>query len=92
MADYGFEDVMTEDSPIGASASAKKTKPKSGEVSRVEIEPSDNGGFTVTCFHKSPKSTKRDSPVPYQDPVKSVYADAASMLAYVGEKFGEADE
>lgn len=81
MVDMGKYDVQSASGP----RPAKKTS--TGKVDNVSIEPSDNGGFTVTCRREAPKPKKGEYSG-YVEPDKYVFGSAADMLAHVGGLFG----
>lgn len=79
--------MMYNDHPGGKSLKVPSPKRPSGmRLSRVEIEPADNGGFTVTCFHR-PAEGKRDIG-PISEPKRNVFEDKAGVLAYIDKVFG----
>lgn len=56
------------------------------DLQRLEIEPADNGGFTVT-HHLKPKKhkpTKGEAPVTdYQEPKRHVFSTHSEMMAHL---------
>ena len=74
--------------------SKSEAKPKFERLIRIEIEPSENGGHTVT-HHLRPKMTKsRDAhsgmAMGYQEPEKHVFGadEGHEMLAHVANHLG----
>lgn len=85
-------DKLKESSPEEIVAGVAGTKAKDmssdGKLSRIEIDPSDNNGFTITHHVKPAKSTKENEPSHYCEPKKLVFKSTEDMLAYVRKATG----
>ena len=60
-------------------------EPIGGDLQRMEIEPADNGGFTVTHHMKSKPSKKKNEPSHYEEPKKHVFSSHAEMIHHVSK-------
>ena len=70
---------------VGYAKSAEKPKPLGPlEVHRVEIEPSENGGFSVRCFKREKKTAgSRSTYMGYIDPEMYTFESFDSMSAFL---------
>ena len=60
-------------------------------VSRIEVKPSENGGFSVECS-KQPKN-RDDDGLSYQPPKTYTFESFDSMVDYLKSEFGsDADD
>jgi hypothetical protein len=81
------EDVVKSVMDENHKPEEEKKDLSSGDLARLEIEPADNGGFTVT-HHIKPKKTKSKdgfSPSEYQEPKRNVFSTHEEMIAHVGK-------
>ncbi len=68
----------------------ERIKPVAPTMSRVEIEPADNGGFTVMAYPKEPEREGKQNEAPMTPkPKRLVFSDRAAMLQHVESLFGE---
>lgn len=65
--------------PQGMTASAQRSKPKTGRMSRFEVEIADNGGYIMTTYYH-PHRTNGKGPEEYIKPVKMVHENRKSLL------------
>lgn len=80
----------TGDNPSLASIS-RGAEPVSegGEVSRIEIEPAANGGFTARCFRRSTAQGDGGSS-PYQEPKSYAFSHYYGLEDWLGKELGVA--
>ncbi len=69
---------------------AKAEKPGPLVLDWIRIEAADNG-FTADVSMRPAKS-RGDGPIEYVKPQRKVFADAASLVAFVGEAVGASAE
>lgn len=58
------------------------------KCSRIEIEPTKNGGFSVRKYYRSQPSTG-DGPSPYMEPDTYAFGTFADLSAFLATAFGE---
>lgn len=64
-----------------ATGSTKRVDPKNLVTSRVEIEPSENGGFVAKCFKKESKADRsRSTYCGYYEPEVYTYESYAALV------------
>lgn len=71
---------MQYDAPAPASSEAEP-------CSRLEIEPTKNGGFAVKCYYR-PTQNKRGSPSDYREPDSYAFSSLAELDAFLAQLFG----
>jgi hypothetical protein len=80
--------MAVQDRPEGVSGRARRYKPsdKDYKLSSINISPADNG-FVVECRHE-PIREKNGPDIPYREPAKMVFADAASLIKAIPKMLG----
>ena len=76
--------------PTGATRLRKSNSKKASKhgIRRMEIEPSDNGGFMVhTHFQQQDKE-----PYSYKEPDKAVFQDVEGLHGHLDKHFGKSKE
>lgn len=84
--------MMAEETAAGYSASATKVDKTSHELDRVTIQVADNGGFSVSASYKPVKSSRKNEPTRYMEPVTAVFSDKAELDDYLDDLFGTVDD
>lgn len=59
------------------------------ECSRIEIEPTKNGGFTARCSYRQTNDAKGQSS-PYVDPDTYAFSTFDELVSYLRSEFGAA--
>ena len=57
-------------------------------LTRLEIEPSMNDGFSVKAYYKAPKDMKN---APYMEPDVYAFSSFGELTTFLGEQFGPAE-
>lgn len=72
------------------SGSSKGSKRGSHSVSRMEVEPADNGGYTVTTHFKSNKNgaSRFSGPSDYKEPHKGVFTHIDHAIDHIKKHLG----
>lgn len=71
-------------------ASGPRVASKAGKITSVRIEPSDNGGYTVSCSREA-KPKKGNSYPEYVPPSTFVFSDLTKAIESVEKMLGEKD-
>lgn len=81
---------MVDQPYVGSSAEVKKGgKPPKMELSRIEIEPSENGGFVAKCYMRESKSDRnRSTYCGWHEPETYTFETFDSLVAWLKKKVG----
>ena len=72
------------------SGTAPKKSKGTHSVSRMEVEPADNGGYTVTTHFKSNRNTaaRYAGPSDYKEPHKGVFTHIDHAIDHIKKHLG----
>jgi hypothetical protein len=72
--------------PGGGTTASGKKKGKPGAITRIEIEPADNGGYIGTCHHDMSDSSG------YVVPTRLAFATIDEVIDFISKKLGKNDK